>query len=218
MSDDRYLTKPGVFHDKTGLVYGRLTVTGRDLSYKSSVKWNCLCACGNLVSVHSGSLQKGLTKSCGCLRHEIIKEKITTHGMTNSPEYRIWRAMLNRCYNSNYDHFADYGGRGIKVCDRWLNSFENFYADMGPSNGLTIERINGNEDYHPSNCKWATWVEQANNRRTTKMITYKGETMPLKTFVSMFDIPYQTILNRINSGMSAEEAVAKRFLQKVISH
>lgn len=215
MSHDHYLTKPGVFHDKTGLVYGRLTVLERDKNVTNGVNWKCLCVCGNMVSVNSGSLQRGLTKSCGCIHREVTREQKTTHGMTNSPEYRIWRAMLNRCYNPKFEHYADYGGRGIKVCERWLNSFENFYADMGPSNGLTIERINGDCDYDPSNCKWATWVEQANNRRTTRMVTYNGETMPLKTFTAMFDIPYQTILNRLNSGMSAEEAVAKRFLQKL---
>lgn len=215
MHNTQYESRPGVFHDKTGLVYGRLTVIKRDTNYLKSVKWECKCECGNTTSVASNSLQNGLTTSCGCYHKEVIKNRLTTHGMTGSKEYVSWAAMINRCHNPNHEKYNNYGGSGITVCERWRNSFEDFYADMGPSNGLTIDRINVDGIYEPGNCRWASWTEQANNRSTTKMVNYKGESMPLKKFVSMFDIPYQTILNRLNSGMTAEEAVEKRFLQKL---
>lgn len=215
MDKDRYQTRAGVFHDKTGLVYGNLTVIKRDTTYSDSVKWECRCNCGNVVSVHAGNLQKGLTTSCGCYHKEACRNRLRTHGMTGSKEYAVWASMLSRCHNPNSQMYHYYGGNGIIVCDRWRNSFENFYADMGPSNGLTLDRIDPNGIYEPSNCRWASWIVQANNKTTTKMVNYKGETMPLKTFVAMFDIPYQTVLNRLNSGMSPEEAVSKRFLQKL---
>jgi len=123
--------------------------------------------------------------------------------------------MLNRCNNPDADNYDAYGGRGIGVCSRWTNSFENFYSDMGNCNGKTLERIENDKGYSPGNCRWATRVEQANNRRTTRIIKYKDKDMSIKEFASLFDIPYQTILNRINSGMSPEEAVRKRFLQKL---
>ncbi len=214
MEPNRYLSKPGVFHDKTGLVYGRLTVIGREPNSKEVV-WNCSCICGNVVKVRAASLQGGLTTSCGCYHKEVATETKTTHGMSNSPEYRIWRAMLNRCNNPNADNYHAYGGRGITVCSRWTNSFENFYSDMGNCGGNTLERIENDKGYSPDNCRWASRLEQANNRRSTRKLIYNGNEMSIKQFSQMFDIPYQTILNRINSGMTPAQAVAKRFIQKL---
>jgi len=122
--------------------------------------WNCECDCGNKTVVSVGHLRDGHTKSCGCLN------RITKHGMCGTPEYNIWRAMVQRCSNPKYQTYRHYGGRGISVCDRWMR-FENFYADMGerPTSKLTIERENNNDGYSPDNCIWADWTSQSRNKR-----------------------------------------------------
>lgn len=203
-------------HDKTGLVYGRLKVICRDNERREGTYWICECQCGNRKSVHANSLTKGLTQSCGCFHKEVASVTHKTHGMTGTPEYRTWRAVINRCHNPQADNYMYYGARGVSVCDRWRNSFEAFYADMGPSNGLTIERIDNSRGYEPSNCRWANLKEQSKNRSSTKWVTYKGETISFVDFAAMFDIPYNTLRNRINAGMSPEDAVSKRWLQKKV--
>lgn len=211
MNDDRYSVKPGVFHDKTGLTYGRLTV----LYYERS-KWVCKCECGNTTSVAPYSLNKGLTTSCGCLQKETLASIRTTHGMTNSKEYRAWRAMLNRCNRPENDNYGSYGGRGIAVCERWVNSFENFYSDMGPapSDNHTVDRLDGEGNYEPGNCRWATMVTQNNNRSSNRMVDYNGTRISVAELARQSDIPYNTVRNRIAAGLTAEEAIGKRWLQK----
>ena len=131
----------------------------------------CWCDCGNKqVFVSSGSLKNDLTKSCGCLVKKLGRKRCTTHGKSQTPEWRVWHNMNQRCYNKNNPGYKYYGGRGIKVCKRWRESFENFLKDMDkrPSPELTIERINNDKGYRESNCKWATRKEQNNNRRCNK--------------------------------------------------
>lgn len=156
------------FKDRKGEIFGRLTVI--ELSKKSKPKkiyWKCLCQCGNIIDVLSNSLISGNTKSCGCLRSELVSNKYSTHKKSTSSEYYTYYSMISRCYNKNNNVYQYYGGRGIKVCDRWLKSFENFYKDMGdkPSPKHSIDRINNNGDYEPNNCKWATQSEQTINSR-----------------------------------------------------
>ena len=145
--------------------FGRWTVVeeakekvGNRLAYK------CECECGNIRIVSGKNLRSGDTKSCGCL----AKERVTKHGMHGTPEYRVWGQMIQRCGNPNNERYANYGGRGIKVCDRWKN-FENFFTDMGTrKKGLTIERKNNDLGYFLENCCWATRKIQARNRRIFK--------------------------------------------------
>lgn len=130
----------------------------------SVIWWLCKCDCGNLVKIRGSNLRAGNTVSCGCYRAEVEKVAAKTHGRTGSPEYESWRGMRERCTNPKNKRFKDYGGRGIKVCDRW-GQFENFYADMGVRPiGKTLDRKDNDGDYEPSNCCWATDAEQRANK------------------------------------------------------
>jgi hypothetical protein len=156
----------------TGQKFGRLTALQR---VSKGSKWLCSCECGGANTVKASLLLSGNTKSCGCLKRSILGDTSRTHGMANSRTtgyvnrtYGIWQAMRARCNNPKNSRWNSYGGRGIKVCPRW-DSFENFLADMGETpEGLTLERIDVNGNYEPTNCKWATWIEQAQNTRKNK--------------------------------------------------
>jgi hypothetical protein len=162
--------------DLTDKVFGRLTVLGYSKTIGKRAYWNCLCSCGNTTEVQSQQLTCDKTKSCGCLNIEKIIARSTKHSQSIrgsiSPEYKSYFAMKNRCYNQNATQYKNWGGRGIKVCDRWLSSFENFLEDMGkkPSAKHSLDRINNNGNYEPNNCRWATNLEQNENKRNNKLI------------------------------------------------
>ena len=147
------------FIDITNHSFGRLFVK----PYAGEGRWNCRCECGSSKIVLSGNLRKGATKSCGCLNKEVH----VTHGMNRTPIYFIYHSMKSRCYNKNDKNYHNYGGRGIAVCDRWLESIENFVYDMGdkPTPSHSIDRIDNDGNYTPYNCKWSTPREQVLNRR-----------------------------------------------------
>lgn len=194
--------------------FTRLFVRGRLLerSPQGSVMWLCVCDCGNLVKVRSASLRNGNTRSCGCLAREISianGKANVKHGMTKSPEYKSWCSMKERCYREADPHYHDYGARGIVVCDRWINSFENFYADMGPRpEGTTLDRKDNDGPYSPENCRWATHIEQANNKRNNNRFEYQGVSRSLSEIATLTGIPQPTLWSRLNRmGLSIEEAV-----------
>lgn len=147
-----------------GAKFGELTIVGMAPRRGTNKFVYCTCSCGNpeIIEVFIGNLGRGHTTSCGCA----FKEAITKHGLHNTLEYRVRTYMIQRCYNENHESYLDYGGRGITVCDRWLESVENFYSDMGPCpDGMTLERIDVNGNYCPENCKWETSGNQGYNKR-----------------------------------------------------
>jgi len=148
--------------DLIGKRFGRLVVT----AYAGHGKRTCVCDCGAHVDVLGKSLRHGRSKSCGCLMRELARIRATKHGMSRSREYHSWQSMKQRCFNPRHPGFEYYGGEGKTVCERWKNSFVEFFADMGPCpEGHSIHRVKGDGNYEPSNCIWADAKTQAQNRR-----------------------------------------------------
>jgi hypothetical protein len=191
-----------------GQRFGRLTVIGyHDKNSCGQVRWVCKCDCGNEHVAVGAQLKRLHTKSCGCLQRESRVTSNTTHGMTDSPTYKVWENMRTRCSNPNRKQWKDYGGRGIKVCDRWQQSFEAFLSDMGerPSSKHTIERKDTNGNYEPGNCIWATMQEQNWNRREHHNLTIEGVTKCVGQWASEKGINVETLYNRIKAGTPESE-------------
>ena len=196
--------------DLTGQRFGKLTVISmHPVQTKTHrAQWNCLCDCGNTKIITAAHLIHKQTRSCGCYRKEVITARNTTHNMTQTSTYRSFLAMHRRCYDKYNEHYLYYGARGITVCDRWKNSFENFHADMGNRpEGKTLERINNEEGYSPQNCVWATPTQQASNRRNNVKIEINGEIKTVAEWCRVTQIKQSTVSERIKRGWNPIHAV-----------
>jgi hypothetical protein len=197
--------------DLTGRRFGRLVAIKQVGKNKSGYQmWLCMCDCGGVSVVNYHNLKNNHTQSCGCLRRERTVETNTTHGLRKTRLYRIWCHMRERCYYPKENRYAQYGGRGITVCDEWKNDFQAFY-DWAMANGynddLSIDRIDVNGNYEPSNCRWATLEEQANNKRTSHLITIGGETFTLSEWLAKVNLTRRAFYDRVKKGMSEEQAI-----------
>ena len=201
--------------DMVGTAWGRLTVVSRvGVTDNGKATWLCRCACGEERVVAGKWLRSGNTRSCGCLQREKASARAkkgiaVTHGRSKTPEFCAWGDMVERCRCPTNRAYKHYGGRGITVCDRWLESFENFYADMGdrPSKQHTLDRIENDGPYSPGNCRWATWDVQYRNRRQTVSITYSGETKCQKDWCQEYGVDEATFAQRLSRGWDVGTAL-----------
>ncbi len=193
--------------DIIGKRFGKLTVLThhhRNEGYRNF--YECLCDCGNKKIVYKQMLTSGKTTHCGCL----FVHPAIIHGLSHVPEHGVWLNIINRCTKPNDRGYKNYGGRGIKICDKWLNSFVEFYNDMGsrPSNKHSIDRIDNNGDYCPENCKWETKHNQCRNQRRNLKITYNGETMCVTDWAKKMNLNVETLACRIRKNkMTIEDAI-----------
>jgi hypothetical protein len=185
-----------------GQRFGLLVVIAvAPLGNRGHFRSTCRCDCGNEVVIRDAALRCGGSTSCGCRSTKLLIKRNRTHGRTGTAEHRVWMAIKNRCYRPRHNQFHNYGGRGIKMCPRWLNSFESFLEDMGarPSPKHSIERINNSGDYEPANCYWATWKQQSRNKRSNHWITFQGETLTLIEWAEKIGTSSSILSSRINT-------------------
>lgn len=195
--------------------YGRLTII-REVESKRSGKniqrcVECRCECGVLKEYRLYTLRNGNTKSCGCLAREATSAMMRTHGLSDTKEFKIWNGMLHRCSNSDSQAYRHYGGRGIKVCERWSTSFEAFLEDMGPrpSAKHSIDRIDNDGNYEPGNCRWATQKEQARNTRVNYLVEHDGQTKCVAEWAEQCGVKPSILYHRlVNLGWTFEKSVS----------
>lgn len=211
----KYILYSGVrvCNEFTQETFGRLTSVGRKFKLGKRTVQVFQCSCGETYLGNPASVRCGNTSSCGCLKREIDFIRVKTHGMSYTKENRKYRKMKERCYNPKVDKYPDYGGRGITVCDRWLEAegqgFLNFLADMGylptPKHELDRKDVNGN--YEPGNCRWATRKEQMRNTRCSRNLTHNGKTQCVAAWAEELGIKAPMILARLKYGWSAERTL-----------
>lgn len=207
------------FKDLTGMKFGKLTVieqgeNHRQPSGKSIVMWKCRCECGSESLISASNLTTGNSTKCKKCTNNLFTYK---HG--DSPKsgkkrlYRIWMAMKNRCLNRNVPYYVNYGGRGITICDEWLNysTFREWALNNGYSDDLTIDRIDVNGNYEPTNCRWITLTDQQSNRRNCHYIEYKGQRKILKDWAKELNIPERRLSSRLRLGWNIEDAFTREY-------
>lgn len=215
------------YKDRIGQKYGRLIV----MKYlytneRRKAVWLCKCECGNYIEVPSERLATGNTKSCGCLHSDTSKERakelIEKHTKyKNNNEKKIanaFRQMKHRCYNPKCKAYKNYGARGIKICQEWLDDFSKFYKwsiENGYNESLSIDRIDVNGNYDPNNCRWVTNLQQQNNKRNNKYIEFNGEKHTYAEWGRILNIPASTIAGRVRNGCTIEKILNNNYKQKV---
>lgn len=197
----------------TGRQFHRLTVLEEVPTARNSPRrLRCRCTCGVDIETNAQNVFRGLTRSCGSFKIELTVSRTRTHGLTNTPEYRVWAGMKKRCYNPRSKSYRDYGLRGIAVCARWLNDFPAFLADMGsrPSVLHSIDRIDNDGPYAPDNCRWAIKTTQANNTTRNHALTFNGETRTISEWTRRLNFANPLIiLKRLQRGWSIERTLTE---------
>lgn len=205
-----------------GKRFGRLTVIRENGKAKNgSLMYLCECDCGNFITVRGISLRNGDCKSCGCLRKEISSKGNSTHGHSNERLFNVWRCMIRRCYDVNHSSYHRYGGRGIKICDNWLNnyeSFKNFMLDNGyPEDAgpyeYSIDRLNNDGNYEPSNCRVVTAKIQSLNKSNNHRVFFKGEEMTITEAAQKCGLTNKQVFNRIDKGWDIKRALTQPLTQ-----
>lgn len=196
-------------YDLVGKVFSRLTVVRRDGNiWKDHAAWECLCECGNTARTSTNHLLSGEKKSCGCMEKE-NNESLYRHGQYGTRSHRIWTNMKTRCFNTKNRFYADYGGRGISVCDEWIE-FSGFFKDMGECpEGMTIDRVDNDLGYSKENCRWTTMKQQSSNRRNNIDIEIDGITKTLKQWSEFYGVKYSNAYWRYTHGKPVSELFAK---------
>lgn len=194
-----------VLIDLTGIRFGSLLVLHRDLTTisKGKTRWVCKCDCGNTLSIRGSHLREGQKKCLKCVNHNHnIK-----HGMHGHPNYTIWAMMKQRCLNENAVGYANYGGRGIRICDRWMD-FEKFVKDVGvrPTKKHSLDRIDVDGNYEPSNFRWVTDTEQMRNKRDNRVIAYMGKSKPVSEWAEILGVNSFVLYSRLNNGWDVYKA------------
>lgn len=212
----------GQIKPASGCVFPRRDITGRRFHRLVAIEfigrrtanniamWKCVCDCGNTTQCAGVDLNRGSVKSCGCLRNQRNSERSTTHGECQHPDYQLWFSMVKRCHNQDADAYSKYGGRGIEVCRKWRESPRAFFDDMGPRPSIfhSIDRLNNDDGYYKENCRWATDVQQANNRRNSVYLTYGGQTMSVAQWAKKLGVSRTTLRERKMRGWDDEKIVA----------
>lgn len=193
-----------------GMKFSRLIVLAQVDNPKSrSISYECFCECGNRKVVTKYNLLNKMVKSCGCLHDEMTSKRFTTHGLSKSPTYTVWANMKSRCYRANHPQYNDYGGRGITVCESWINSFENFLSDIGEKPfGLSLDRIDNNKGYSKENCRWASLKVQNRNKRENNILTIGSESKCIAEWSEISNLSEDLIRQRVNLGWSAQDAIS----------
>jgi hypothetical protein len=209
--------------DLTGMRFERLVVQNRDkMSYgEKNSRWICKCDCGNFKSIRGKHLKDGLIKSCGCLCKEVSAEhckKLSTHNMSYTRLYGIYHGMKQRCYLKTDANYCLYGGRGIVICDEWKNDFmcfRNWAIANGYTDKLSVDRINVNGNYEPSNCRWATCKVQSNNKTNNRFLTLNNQTKTFSEWCEIFEMPTSTLSNRLKRGWTFERAITQSVRERI---
>lgn len=208
-----YITLPKRAKDITGQRYGRLVALG-PIGYRGKkLSWLCQCDCGQLTDVAGDSLHSGNTKSCGCWAKEYACTANRIHGMSNDLLYKIWISAIDRCGNPDQRAYANYGGRGIAVCDEWRHDFQAFRDHVSAlphfsEKGYSLDRVDNDGNYEPGNVRWATWTEQQRNTRLNRNISHDGRTQCLAAWAEEIGISTITLRGRLSSGWTIERALS----------
>lgn len=211
------------FEDLAGQRFGRLVVVSREPNRvrnngRAKTVWLCQCDCGKERAVLAESLKSGATKSCGCLSVEMFVKRATTHGYTKDKKkerlYVVWRSIIQRCENPNIPTYKYYGGKGVSICDEWHDyskfrswAYLNGYDETAVRGECTIDRIDNNGDYEPSNCRWVCLKTQMRNRSDNRLITHNGETKSVVEWAEQTGLSPQLIYGRLNEGWSGADAI-----------